>query len=44
MTESVVLGLLGGAAGLLIATPTSAAMLAWIPQKSRHSPTPWTCR
>ena len=29
MTESVVLGLLGGAAGLLIATPTSAAMLAW---------------
>jgi len=29
MTESVVLGLLGGAAGLAIATPTSAAMLAW---------------
>jgi putative ABC transport system permease protein len=29
MTESVVLGLLGGAAGLLVATPTSAAMLAW---------------
>jgi len=29
VTESVVLGLLGGAAGLLIATPTSAAMLAW---------------
>ncbi len=29
LTESVVLGLLGGAAGLAIATPTSAGMLAW---------------
>ena len=29
MTESVVLGLVGGAAGLLIAAPTSAVMLAW---------------
>jgi predicted permease len=29
MTESVVLGLLGGAVGLSIATPTSTAMLAW---------------
>jgi putative ABC transport system permease protein len=29
VTESVVLGLMGGAAGLLLATPTSTAMLAW---------------
>jgi predicted permease len=29
MTESIMLGLLGGAAGLSIATPTSTAMLAW---------------
>jgi putative ABC transport system permease protein len=29
LIESVVLGLLGGAAGLLIATPTSSALLAW---------------
>ena len=29
MTESLVLGLTGGAAGLLMATPTAAAVLAW---------------
>jgi predicted permease len=29
MTESVVLGLLGGAAGLLVAPPTTTAILAW---------------
>lgn len=38
MTESVVLGLLGGAAGLAIATPTSVAMLAWSTAGGREFP------
>ena len=40
MTESVVLGLLGGAAGLLIATPVSRALLAWSSAGVQEFPDP----
>jgi putative ABC transport system permease protein len=40
LTESVVLGLIGGAAGLLIAAPVSSALLAWSSAGVQEFPDP----